>query len=66
MAGNFFFIMKLYIDTSVFGGYFEPEFELWSKNLFLKIKEGIYTAVVSDITLLELEKAPKAVSELAK
>ncbi|MGI8892205.1 MAG: PIN domain protein [Bacteroidia bacterium] len=57
--------MKLYIDTSVFGGYFEPEFELWSKNLFNQIIEGSYTAAVSDITLLELENAPKKVLKFA-
>ena len=31
---------RVYLDTSVFGGYFEPEFELWTKLLFDKIKKG--------------------------
>ena len=25
---------RIYLDTSVFGGYFEPEFEFWTKILF--------------------------------
>ena len=29
--------MRIYLDTSVFGGYFDPEFELWTKILFAKI-----------------------------
>ena len=31
---------RLYLDTSVFGGYFEPEFELWTKLLIDKIIKG--------------------------
>src|ERR1035437_3583978 len=57
--------MKLYIDTSVFGGYFEKEFEFWSKKLIHSIIDGDYTAVVSDITLAELIGAPDYVRELA-
>jgi len=43
--------MKVYIDTSVFGGYFEPEFDLWSKKLIEEIIDGNLLAVVSDITI---------------
>ena len=57
--------MRLYIDTSVFGGCFEPEFELWSNKLIEKILSGEYVALVSDITLAELSKAPKYVRDLA-
>lgn len=58
--------MKLYIDTSVFGGYFEPEFKIWTEKLFEQIIDGDYTAVISDITLLELEGAPKYIQDLAE
>ena len=58
--------MKLYIDTSVFGGYFETEFQLWTKKLVAEIIDGKYTAVVSDITLFELETAPAFVKQLAE
>lgn len=57
--------MKLYIDTSVFGGFFETEFQLWTCKLVDQIFDGEFTAVVSDITLAELETAPKNVRDLA-
>lgn len=57
--------MKLYLDTSVFGGYFESEFKIWTEKLFEQIIDGDFTAVISDITLLELEEAPKYIRDLA-
>jgi len=57
--------MNLYIDTLIFGGYFETEFQLWTRKLVEQIFDGEYTAVVSDITLAELETAPKNVRDLA-
>src|ERR1700721_618506 len=56
---------RIYIDTSVFGGYFETEFQLWSKKLISEIFEKKYIAVVSDITLLELQPAPENVKKLS-
>jgi len=56
---------KLYIDTSVFGGYFENEFQIWSRKLIEQIFEGVYTAIISDVTLAELESAPIKVRDLA-
>jgi hypothetical protein len=43
--------MRIYTDTSVFGGYFDEEFAEWSKKLFVEFEEGFNTAVISDITL---------------
>ena len=57
--------MKLYIDTSVFGGFFETEFQLWTRKLVDQIFDGEFTAVISDITLAELEPAPQNVRDLA-
>lgn len=56
---------RLYLDTSVFGGYFEPEFELWTKVLFEKIKKGEYKLLLSRVIDIELTNAPKHVRELA-
>mgnify|MGYP002777107037 CR=1 FL=1 len=56
---------KIYLDTSVFGGYFEPEFEFWTKMLFDGISKGAYKVLVSRLTDIELEKAPQRVRELA-
>lgn len=56
---------KIYIDTSVFGGYFEPEFELWTKVLFDEISKGHYKVLFSRLTDIELENSPKKVRDLA-
>jgi len=56
---------RLYLDTSVFGGYFEPEFELWTKVLFEKIKNGEYKLLLSRVIDIELTIAPKHVRDLA-
>ena len=56
--------LRIYLDTSVFGGYFDEEFSKASLKLFDEIKEGRYTLVVSTVTLRELDKAPKRVQEL--
>ena len=55
---------RLYLDTSVFGGYFEPEFELWSKMLLDQIKDGKYLLLYSQLTDNELNTAPRKVKNL--
>jgi len=57
---------RIYLDTSVFGGYFEPEFELWSKLLIDKIIKGEYILLYSQLTEIEINKAPEHVKELVK
>jgi len=54
---------KVYIDTSVIGGCFDPEFEEWSTRLFDDFISGKRIAVISDITLDELSEAPEFVQE---
>lgn len=56
---------RIYLDTSVFGGYFDPEFELWTKILFDKIQKGDYKVIYSRMTDIELDPAPKRVKNLA-
>ena len=56
--------MKIYIDTSVIGGCFDKEFQEWSKKLFEEFRSGKKTAIISDVTLGELEDAPPFVREL--
>ena len=55
---------RIYLDTSVFGGYFDPEFELWSKLLFNKIQNGEVKMLYSQMTETELEGAPERVKNL--
>lgn len=57
-------MIRVYIDTSVFGGYFEPEFELWSKILFDSIIKGEVKLLFSKMTEIELTNAPKHVKDL--
>ena len=52
------FRFRIYIDTSVIGGCCDVEFQEWSKKLLAEFKNGNYIAVISDITLVELEEAP--------
>lgn len=56
---------RIYLDTSVFGGSFEPEFELWTMVLFDRISKGEFKVLLSRLTDIELENAPKRVKELA-
>ena len=56
--------LRLYIDTSVFGGYYDVEFDEETRKLFRMIKRGEYRIVLSDLTLKELLKAPPRVKDL--
>ena len=57
---------RIYLDTSVFGGYFEPEFELWTKLLIDKIIKGEIKLLYSQLTEIELSRAPDYVKDLVK
>ena len=57
-------ITRVYIDTSVIGGCLDIEFEEGSNLLFDEFRSGIKTAVVSDLTLRELEDAPEEVKKV--
>ena len=49
------------MDTSVIGGCEDPEFTEWSTRLFNEFRKGSRIAVISDLTLRELELAPDTV-----
>ena len=55
---------RIYIDTSVVGGYFDEEFEEATKKLFLRFERKKIVFVVSDLLDLELIDAPERVREL--
>jgi len=57
---------RLYIDTSVFGGYFDEEFSEYTISLLDRIKKGEYILLYSTITEYELENAPEKVKNLVK
>jgi predicted nucleic acid-binding protein len=56
--------LRLYADTSVFGGCFDDEFSEDSRALFEEIKRGKYVLVVSAETIRELDLAPVEVQNL--
>ena len=55
---------RIYIDTSIVGGFFDEEFEEATKLLFrlLERKEVIF--VISEVLMSELENAPEKVRTL--
>jgi hypothetical protein len=55
---------RIYLDTSVLGGYFEPEFEFWSKILIDEIIKGQIKFLYSQMTEIELSNAPQNVKDL--
>ena len=56
MAGN-----RIYVDTSVLGGCFDPEFSEWSNGLVEDFRRGVFQAVLSDVTAEEIGRAPERV-----
>ena len=57
---------RIYIDTSVFGGYFDEEFSEHTIPLFDRLKNNEFTLLFSSVTQDELENAPDKVKELVK
>jgi predicted nucleic acid-binding protein len=53
--------MLVYVDTSVFGGAFDPEFERGSRGLFQKIGDGRLRGAISALVADELLQAPARV-----
>jgi len=56
--------LRIYVDTSVFGGCFDEGFEDASNALFDNIRSGKFILVISDTTRRELGKAPEKVRKL--
>jgi predicted nucleic acid-binding protein len=55
---------RIYIDTSIVGGYFDIEFEVETNLLFKRLVEREVIFVVSDLLDIELERAPERVKNL--
>ena len=55
---------RIYIDTSVVGGYFDDEFKDATQRLFKRLQDNEVKFVISDLLELELIQAPSHVSEL--
>lgn len=57
---------RIYLDTSVFGGYFDAEFEEFTIPLFKRINNGEYEVLLSAVLQRELEQAPENIKNLIK
>ena len=57
---------RLYIDTSVFGGFFDEEFAEFTIPLFKRFQNGEFKLLFSTITQEELSFAPEKVKDLVK
>ena len=55
--------LRVYADTSVFGGCFDKEFDDESRTFFEQVSAGKFVLLVSDLTVRELENAPREVRE---
>jgi len=55
---------RVYIDTSVLGGCFDPEFARWSNALIDDFRAGRLKPVISEIITAETADAPPEVREL--
>lgn len=55
---------RIYIDTSIVGGYFDVEFEFETKLLFERLEKKEIIFVISDLMDIELERAPDNVKNL--
>jgi len=53
--------MRIYADTSVFGGVFDVEFTEPTKRFFAEVDAGYFTLVTSAIVEAEIEPAPEKV-----
>jgi predicted nucleic acid-binding protein len=55
---------RVYIDTSVLGGCFDPEFAHWSNALIDDFRTSLLKLVISEIITAETSDAPPAVRKL--
>ena len=60
-------VLRIYIENSVIGGYFDKEFKEYTQKLFCDFKTGKYKPIISSHVIAELENgAPKKVKENLK
>ncbi|MBK7099006.1 MAG: hypothetical protein IPH58_12425 [Sphingobacteriales bacterium] len=55
---------RIYIDTSVIGGYYDTEFEIATKKLFQRIINKDFSIFFSEINETELMLAPQHIQEV--
>jgi len=53
--------MRIYADTSVFGGVFDQEFSEPSRQFFEEVDAGRFVPVTSAVVEAEIEPAPERI-----
>ena len=53
--------IRVYADTSVFGGIYDDNFQDESKKFFKEVKRNRFTLVTSAVVQAEIEPAPEKV-----
>jgi predicted nucleic acid-binding protein len=60
-------ILKMYLENSVIGGYFDEEFKETTQKLFEKLRKGVYKPIISSHVVAELDNgAPDHVKDNLK
>ncbi len=55
---------RVYVDTSVLGECFDPEFAEWSNGLIQDFRNGEFEPMLSEVTAAEVQNAPEPVQVL--
>lgn len=55
--------LRVYVDTSVYGGIADTEFSVHSKQFLAEISQGRFELIVSAVVQREIEGAPQAVKD---
>ncbi len=56
--------LRIYTDTSVLGGCFDPEFAVWSLSLMADFRARRFDPLLSDVVAAEVRVAPAAVGRV--
>lgn len=55
---------RIYVDTSVIGGCYDPEFQDWSRGLLSDFQAGTFLLFLSELTDAEIQDAPENVQNI--
>jgi hypothetical protein len=58
--------IRVYADTSVYGGCFDDEFARESLRFFEEVRSGRFVLILSEALLFELRSAPERVREILR
>ena len=53
--------LRVYVDTSVFGGVHDDEFREPSERFFTAVRAGVIVILVSEVLVVEISSAPAMV-----